>query len=179
MSETCVGLLFFGVPNHGLRNEQLLSLVNGQPNAALIRDLLVDQDTEPSTFLKRISSQFAESCKGQYPVISFYELKPSPIIQVRNIVYVSRLPLTNPQRQTDGTLTKSSDKVLMVTQKSATSTGITAVVDEDNVALDVDHSGLVKFSSRTCGSYSIVRERIRLLATNSSRVNSRFANSTS
>ncbi|KAI1157435.1 hypothetical protein F5B18DRAFT_180543 [Nemania serpens] len=160
LSETCVGLLFFGVPNHGLRNEQLLSLVNGQPNAALIRDLLVDQDTEPSTFLKRISSQFAESCKGQYPVISFYELKPSPIIQ----------------RQTDGTLTKSSDKVLMVTQKSATSTGITAVVDEDNVALDVDHSGLVKFSSRTCGSYSIVRERIRLLATNSSRVNSRFAN---
>lgn len=61
----------------------------------------------------------------------------------------------------------------MVTQKSATSTGITAVADEDNVGLDVDHSGLVKFSSRNCDEYSIVRGRIRLL------VNGRFRGSPS
>ncbi|KAJ2985996.1 hypothetical protein NUW58_g5244 [Xylaria curta] len=152
LSKTCTGLLFFGVPNHGLRNDQLSSLVKGQPNGSLIRDLLVDRDTEPSTFLKRISGEFAESCRDRYLVVSFYELKPSPIIQ----------------KQSNGSLTKSGDKILMVTQKSATSTGITAAADEDNVGLDVDHSGLVKFSSRNCDEYSIVRGRIRLL------VNGRF-----
>ncbi|KAH6653092.1 hypothetical protein BKA67DRAFT_536788 [Truncatella angustata] len=149
LSTTCCGLLFFGVPNHGLRNEQLHSLVQGQPNEALIRDLLVDRDTEPSTFLKRVSSQFAECCKGQYPVISFYELQHSPVVE----------------KHPDGSLTKSGDKVLMVTEKSATSTGITAVADEDNIPFDTDHSGLVKFSARSQESYQIVKDKIKNLAT--------------
>ncbi|KAI1839800.1 hypothetical protein JX266_013987, partial [Neoarthrinium moseri] len=147
LSQTCCGLLFFGVPNLGLRNEQLLSLVRGQPNESLVRDLLVDQDTEPSAFLRRVSSHFAESCKGRYPVISFYELRRSPTVE----------------RQIDGTLTKSGTKVFMVTEKSATSTGITAVADEDNVGLDADHSSLVKFDSRSCDSYLKVKGRISFL----------------
>ncbi|KAI0435853.1 hypothetical protein F4803DRAFT_544224 [Xylaria telfairii] len=33
LSKTCVGLLLFGVLNHGLRNDQLSSLVKGQPTS--------------------------------------------------------------------------------------------------------------------------------------------------
>lgn len=51
----------------------------------------------------------------------------------------------------------------MVTRKSATSTGLTAVPDEDIVSLDTDHSGLVKFESWRDDSYVVVKERIRSL----------------
>lgn len=51
----------------------------------------------------------------------------------------------------------------MVTRKSATSTGLTAVPDEDIVSLDADHSGLVKFESRSDESYVGVKERIKIL----------------
>ncbi|KAI0125986.1 hypothetical protein BJ170DRAFT_633363 [Xylariales sp. AK1849] len=145
--KACCGLLFFGVPNLGLRNEQLLGIVKGQPDEALIRDLKVDQDSEPSSFLERISSQFAECCKGRFRVISFYELKHSPTVE----------------RQPNGTLLKTGERILMVTKKSATSTGLTAIADEDNIPLDVDHSGLVKYDSRSQEEYAVVRERLSTL----------------
>jgi hypothetical protein len=71
------------VPNHGLRNEQLRTLVDGQPNKAFINDLLVDDDSEASGFLKRLASQFAESFKGYYRIITFYERLLSPTLEVR------------------------------------------------------------------------------------------------
>jgi hypothetical protein len=76
-------MLLFGVPNLGLRNEQLKSIVKGQPNEVLIRDLVVDNDSEASPFLKRISDEFSRCCKGQYQVISFYERQSSPTVEVR------------------------------------------------------------------------------------------------
>ena len=84
LCRACYALLFFGVPNLGLRNEQLISIVRGRPNQVLVRDLVVDNDSEPSPFLKRISDQFSDCCKGQYKVISFFERKLSPTVQVRN-----------------------------------------------------------------------------------------------
>jgi hypothetical protein len=68
----------------------------------------------------------------------------------------------------------------MVTEKSATSTGITAAADEDNIGLDVDHSGLVKFSARSQEPYRIVIGRITELASHGiSEISRRFADSTS
>jgi hypothetical protein len=75
------------VPNLGLRNEQLRTLVQGQPNKTLINDLLVDDDSEPSTFLKRLAEQFSESCKGYYRVVTFFERALSPTIEVRRSMY--------------------------------------------------------------------------------------------
>ncbi|KAI0163841.1 hypothetical protein GGR57DRAFT_497931 [Xylariaceae sp. FL1272] len=149
LSEICVGLLFFGVPNHGLRNEQLLSLVDGQPNKPLIRSLVVDKDTEPSEFLDRLSRDFAKCCKDQYYIVSFYERKKSRVVEI----------------QPDGTLDRTGAPVLMVTKKSATSIGITAAASEDNVPVEADHSGLVKFGSRWQGTYLTVKTRIERLAT--------------
>jgi len=51
----------------------------------------------------------------------------------------------------------------MVTRKSATSTGLTAEADKDNISLNTDHMGLVKYESRTQDEYSIVKERLKTL----------------
>jgi hypothetical protein len=51
----------------------------------------------------------------------------------------------------------------MVTQKSATSTGLTAVADGNNIPLNTDHSGLVRYESRIQDEYSIVKERLKTL----------------
>ena len=138
-----------------MRNEQLESIVEGQPNQVLIQSLVVDNDSEPSPFLKRISEQFSECCKGQYQVISFFEKKRSPTVQVR---YVSR-----PVRGKDRTLTKTGPKIFMVTQNSAISTGLTAAGDENNIPLNTDHSGLVKYQSRSQEEYIIVKWKLKIL----------------
>lgn len=61
----CHGMLFFGVPNLGLRQEQLCSIVKGKPNERLIRDLVVDRDSEPHPFLNWLTNDFAQTCKGK------------------------------------------------------------------------------------------------------------------
>lgn len=64
----------------------------------------------------------------------------------------------------------------MVTQKSATSTGLTAVAEENNVSLNMDHSGLVKYESSTQDEYNVVREKLKGLVANAKReVSRRFA----
>lgn len=70
------------MPNHGLRNEQLRTPVDGQPNEAFINDLLVDDDSEASDFLKRLTAQFAESFQGYYHIVTFYERLLSLTLEV-------------------------------------------------------------------------------------------------
>lgn len=72
------------MPNLGLRNEQLQTLVQGQPNQSLIDNLLVDNDSEPKAFLKRLAEQFSGSCKGYYRVVTFFERTLSPTLEVRS-----------------------------------------------------------------------------------------------
>ncbi|KPA35726.1 hypothetical protein FLAG1_11555 [Fusarium langsethiae] len=145
LSKASFGMLFFGVPNLGLRNDQLETFVRGQPNAALIYDLVVNSDSEPSTSLKRQAREFSEDCKC-YQVVTFYECKHSPLL-----------------KKQDGKLAKSGSYSLLVTEKSASSIGLVAVAEEDKVPLNTDHSGLVKYESRSQDDYTIVRERLRRL----------------
>jgi hypothetical protein len=49
----------------------------------LIDDLLVDNDSEPSTFLKRLADQFSESCKGYYRIVTFFERTLGLTLEVR------------------------------------------------------------------------------------------------
>ncbi|KAJ9133696.1 Vegetative incompatibility protein HET-E-1 [Pleurostoma richardsiae] len=158
MSQSCYGMLFFGVPNFGLRNEQLIAIVQGQPNEALIRQLVVDSDMEPSAFLRRISEEFCRTCEGQYKVVSFFERRSSPVVEVL-----------------DGKLRKTGNLCLLVTKESATSMG-RAASDQDNIPLDTDHSELVKYSSRSQAPYTIVRRRLgNLIAGAQENVPKRFA----
>ncbi|KAM7210732.1 hypothetical protein V8F06_013894, partial [Rhypophila decipiens] len=147
LCKACCGMLFFGVPNLGLRHQQLTSITQGQPNRVLINDLVVDGDTEPSNFLKRLAEQFSDFCKSRYRVISFYECRHSPTVEI----------------QPDGTLRKTGSGCLMVTEKSATSTGLVAVTDEVNIAFDTDHTGLVKYDSQDHMHYPIVEEQLKKL----------------
>ncbi|KAI1825244.1 hypothetical protein F4861DRAFT_538149 [Xylaria intraflava] len=158
--EACSGLLFFGVPNLGLRNEPLQSIVKGQPNEQLINYLVVDGDSEPSPLLKKVSNDFAKCCEGRYPVISFYERKHSPTVQIGP----------------DGHLAKTGPEMLMVTEESATRIGLTKK-SEDNIAFDTDHSGLVKYSSRSHELYLVVAEQLKPLIEFASRKNKYTGNS--
>ncbi|KAL8992233.1 MAG: hypothetical protein Q9188_007635, partial [Gyalolechia gomerana] len=64
----------------------------------------------------------------------------------------------------------------MVTEKSATSTGLTAPAEEYNIPLNTDHSGLVKYKSRSQDEYSIVKGKLkRLVAQAKWEVGKRFA----
>lgn len=82
------GLIFFGVPNLGLRNEQLLAIVGGQANERLIRDLMMDEDLKPSAYLDEITQKFVETCRAmeaqrsKFEIISYYERKTSSTVEV-------------------------------------------------------------------------------------------------
>ncbi|GKU07362.1 unnamed protein product, partial [Fusarium langsethiae] len=145
LSKASFGMLLFGVPNLGLRNDQLETFVRGQPNADLIHDLVVNNDSEASAFLKRQAREFSEDCKC-YHAVTFYERKHSPLL-----------------KKQDEKLVKSGSYSLLVTEKSASSIGLVAVAEEDKVPLNTDHSGLVKYESRSQDDYTIVRERLRRL----------------
>ncbi|SPO02531.1 uncharacterized protein DNG_05204 [Cephalotrichum gorgonifer] len=159
LSRAAYGLVFFGVPHLGLRNEQLRAVVDGQPNKALIDELLADKDSEPCSFLQRLAEQFAENCNGKYRAVSFFERKLSPTVEFR-----------------DGQWRKTGTPSLLVTEKSATNTGLVAGADEVNIAFNTDHSGLVKYDSSSQGDYTIVRERLRRLVEEAGpEVSRRFA----
>lgn len=88
----CCGVLFSGVPHLGLRSEALTTIVNGQPNQALIDSIKVDKESEPSHFLRRISEDFARCFTGETRVVSFYECHRSPTIEVSECLHYT--PLT-------------------------------------------------------------------------------------
>lgn len=65
---------------------------------------------------------------------------------------------------------------MMVTQKSATSIGLVASANEDNIPLESDHRDLVKYRSRRDPRYTVVQERIgRLVREAKGEVERRFA----
>ncbi|WYZ39718.1 hypothetical protein EsH8_IV_000059 [Colletotrichum jinshuiense] len=156
--QACYGLLFFGVPNLGLRNDHLMTLVRGQPNESLVRDLLVDNDSEPSDFLKRLADDFSEICRGHCRVVTFSERMLSPTIELSQ----------------NGQWQKTGPHSLLVTKKSATSTGLVAMAEEDDISLNTDHSGLIKVQSRSHNYYDVIERRIdRLVEETKAEVNSR------
>lgn len=84
LHKACYGLIFFGVPNRGLRHQELLSTVlNKRPSERLIRDLIVDQDSEASPLLRELDEKFKRCAEAQeLHVVSFYETKTSPTVEV-------------------------------------------------------------------------------------------------
>ncbi|KAI9737021.1 MAG: hypothetical protein M1834_000610 [Cirrosporium novae-zelandiae] len=143
--KACHGLIFFGVPNLGLRSQTLKDMVSGQPNEQLVSDLIVNKDSESSSFLASLSERFAKCCKEQdLKIRSFYELDYSPtVIQNAN-----------------GSWTRTGPDMLMVTTESARRTGL-PMEFEGHIPLHKNHSGLVKFESKHDSNYKIVRANIQ------------------
>jgi hypothetical protein len=79
------GLVFMGVPNLGLRHNQLETVVKGRRNEGFVRDLLVRSDGEASQFLSYLTSEFT-ALDGRrrlpFEIISYYETLSSPTVVV-------------------------------------------------------------------------------------------------
>lgn len=63
----------------------------------------------------------------------------------------------------DGALVRTGKPALLVTEKSATSTGLTAVSDETNISFDTDHTGLLKYESRSSTCYRISSGKLQAM----------------
>ena len=163
IAKSCSALIFFGVPNLGLQHDELISIVEGQPNEVLIRDPVVDPySSEPSPLMKRISSQFSEHYKHLRYVVLYFETQQSPTVEVeRPSRLLTKLILTHPAKiQPDGSLSRTGPLKFLVTEKSATNVGLTAEVNEYNIPLNRDHSSLVKFEDRGQEEYKMVMTKI-------------------
>jgi hypothetical protein len=82
------GLVLMGVPNLGLRHDQLRTVVNGQPNDNFVTDLLARKDGEPSQYLARLTDDFARLCRLQqqpWRIVSYYEKLGSPTLLVSTL----------------------------------------------------------------------------------------------
>ncbi len=81
--KACYGLIFFGVPNLGLRHEQLREMAQSNPMENLIKDLLVDNDSEQSALLEALRKKFHSLCKTQELRIDiYYERRKGPTVKV-------------------------------------------------------------------------------------------------
>jgi hypothetical protein len=79
------GLVFMGVPNLGLKHNQLETVVKGRPNEGFVKDLLVRSDGEASQFLSHLTREFSDLDKRRslpFEVISYYETLSSPTVVV-------------------------------------------------------------------------------------------------
>jgi hypothetical protein len=73
------GVLFFGVPNQGIRIEHWLPMVKGQPNENLVRDLGPD-----STYLRRLHEAFRTAFNfSDSKTVFIYETERTRVAKVR------------------------------------------------------------------------------------------------
>lgn len=85
------GAILFGVPNLGMEQSHLQSLVQYQPNRALVDDLAVG-----SPYLKILDQQFlAHRIVQRMNIIWAYETRTSAVLEVNPPQFENYLPLTS------------------------------------------------------------------------------------
>ncbi|RDW65098.1 hypothetical protein BP6252_10749 [Coleophoma cylindrospora] len=137
LCNSCYSLIFFGVPNLGIRQEQLVTLLKGQPNYALIMSLVMDNDTEPSDYLKSLNRSFLESFLfDDSPVISYYERLSTRTVKVNFL----------------GMLSRTGHEMLLVTEASATNISRNKNLCDQH-PIHADHSSMVKFKHKKDQNY--------------------------
>lgn len=83
------GLVLLGVPNLGLKNDELATAVCGQPNQNFIRDLMVREDGEASQFLQHLMEDFAYLDRHRSPpfeIVSYYETMLTSTVKVFDLL---------------------------------------------------------------------------------------------
>jgi len=144
------GLVFMGVPNLGLKHNQLETVVKGRRNEGFVRDLLVRSDGEASQFLTYLTDEFSDLDKRRslpFEIVSYYETVSSPTVVESN----------NGHFSTDG------PRELMVTKMSAERIGH-HVRNIEHLSSDTDHRGLVRFEHSLDGRYMSVIEKLKEMA---------------
>ncbi|KAK3319651.1 hypothetical protein B0T19DRAFT_270056 [Cercophora scortea] len=122
-----LGALMFGVPNLGMDQSQLMAMVEGQANEALIRDLSGESSNR---YLRQLNTQFdGLSFTRTAQILWAYETKESNT--------VIQLP--------DGTWNKQGTPTVLVSPDSATNNQCRK--DKSvTIPINRDHSNMVKFS---------------------------------
>ncbi|KAF7855407.1 hypothetical protein EAF04_010150 [Stromatinia cepivora] len=138
------GLVGFGIPIAGLNNPSLIEAVKSQPNKVLIGQLCRDRENgTPSNYLVELKDRFESCCKQKESssyapeVLYFWERHPSQPRTRNGIV---------------------GEKIVMVEDSETPGAR--------NLALNSDHSGMVKYSSRSDLSYEDVSNNIKGMVEN-------------
>ncbi|KAK6604577.1 ankyrin repeat-containing protein [Botrytis cinerea] len=133
------GLVGFGIPIAGLNNPSLIEAVKSQPNKVLIGQLCRDRENgTPSSYLIELKHRFESCCKR----------KERSSSHAPEVLYFWERHYSQP-RTRNGIV---GEKVLMV-EDSATP-------GARNLPLNSDHSGMVKYSSRSDLLYEDVSSNI-------------------
>ncbi|KAF7908100.1 uncharacterized protein EAF01_003855 [Botrytis porri] len=133
------GLVGFGIPIAGLNNPSLIEAVKSQPNKVLIGQLCRDRENgTPSTYLIELKHRFESCCKR----------KERSSSHAPEVLYFWERHYSQP-RTRNGIV---GEKILMV-EDSATP-------GARNLPLNSDHSGMVKYSSRSDLLYEDVSSNI-------------------
>ncbi|KAL7935649.1 hypothetical protein V8C35DRAFT_333543 [Trichoderma chlorosporum] len=153
---SCYAVLLFAVPNRGLDNSSLMSMVKGQPNEDLVRNL-----SGTSRFLMLLQQRFNKCfVLDGSKIICVYETQKTPTVQWNSET---------------GSWERTGPEVMMVPHTSA----IDASRDEkayDQLPINADHSSIVKFGDNTNDDYLMIEKRIATLVKNAPEViRDRFA----
>jgi hypothetical protein len=82
--EATHGILFFGCPNRGMDIKSLIPMCNGQVNQPFLFSLRQDSDV-----LRQLCRDFPSVFHLRQPrIISFYETKLSPTVQVSELSWL-------------------------------------------------------------------------------------------
>ncbi|KAF8532917.1 hypothetical protein BDD12DRAFT_535075 [Trichophaea hybrida] len=137
------GAIFFGVPNRGLKIDELVHMVKGQPNERLVRDL-----APRSEFLEMLHETFCERFDfNDTEVISFYETEETKTVKRNEI----------------GQWTRDGPSVILVEKVSAVDT-VPNEAKHNQIPIDRDHSNIVKFTGRSDTYYVTLRRHLKRFA---------------
>ncbi|KAK1252195.1 hypothetical protein MKX08_003382 [Trichoderma sp. CBMAI-0020] len=137
---SCYALFLFGVPNRGLNNLSLKSMVKGQPNESLVRDL-----GESSRFLSLLHERF-NAC---------FTFDDSHILSISETKHTATVEWNSET----GTWERTGPEVMMVGHTSATN----AHQNEktyNRLSINSDHSEMVKFSDISNPDYLNIQSRL-------------------
>ncbi|KAL7789036.1 hypothetical protein V8C37DRAFT_387023 [Trichoderma ceciliae] len=143
---SCYAILFFAVPNRGLDNRSLMSMVKGQPNEDLVKSL-----GKKSRFSSLLHQRF-------YKCFTYEDTKIICVFETKETPTVEWCPET-------GSWERTGPKVMMVPHTSAIHAGPNEK-SHDQLSINADHSEIVKFSNPSDPDYLIIESRMRELVAN-------------
>ncbi|KAK7749566.1 hypothetical protein SLS53_000142 [Cytospora paraplurivora] len=133
------GGILFGAPSQGMTQGPLLAMVEGQPNAQLVKDL-----AKGSPYLYGLDKQFSGIGSTRGMTFNWaYETKDSPTVEKRS----------------DGTFARTGPRQVLVARESATR-GLFGSSKDAIFSIDEDHSDMVKFQAGSSICEQIVLKRL-------------------
>ena len=86
ISQSCYNVIFCGVPNLGIRFEELVNIVKNKRSKTFIRELLPDENTDSFNILSGLNRDFARAerlrNKRRLNVLCYFETERTLISEV-------------------------------------------------------------------------------------------------